>query len=136
MSKAIRLDPVIVLARVQDIEIANTVYELTCSTPRATRRVFVSDVTGKSRIKMEGFAKPCEIFQRLSPKAVVLPLHHSPPKALFAKFCNQSQELQTRRLGAPTTLPFRRQVVHLKSSSRRLEEQFEMVAGPRNQTSL
>jgi hypothetical protein len=58
----------IVQLQVQDIEIGNIVNlkddsfamsELICSTPRATRRVFqnVSDVTGNSRIKMEGVCK-------------------------------------------------------------------------------
>jgi len=64
MSKAYGLDFVIVLARVQDIEIGNTVNpkddsfaidQLICSTPRTTRRV--SEVTGYSRIKMEGVCK-------------------------------------------------------------------------------
>jgi hypothetical protein len=52
--EGIRLDFVIVLARVQDIEIGNTVNpkddifainELICSTPRATRRVFQTSQT-------------------------------------------------------------------------------------------
>jgi hypothetical protein len=34
----------------------------------------VSEVAGNSRIKMEGFAKPGERFQRPNPKAVVLPI--------------------------------------------------------------
>jgi hypothetical protein len=51
---SIRLDFVIVLARVQDIEMGNTVNpkddsfainELICSTPRATRRVFQTSQT-------------------------------------------------------------------------------------------
>jgi len=54
MSKAIRLDFVIVLARVRDIEIGYTVNpkddsfaidKLICSTPRATRKVFQTSQT-------------------------------------------------------------------------------------------
>jgi hypothetical protein len=57
-----------VLARVQGIEIGNTVNpkddsfainELICSTPRTNEKSFanVSEVTGNSRIKMEGDCK-------------------------------------------------------------------------------
>jgi hypothetical protein len=61
------LDFVIVLARVQGIEIGNTVNpkddsfainELIRSTPRTTKSFAnVSEVTGNSRIKMEGLCK-------------------------------------------------------------------------------
>ena len=69
--EGMRLDFVIVLARVQDIEIGNTVNpkddsfainELICSEGNEKSFPNVSDVTGNSRIKMEGVCKTrCEI---------------------------------------------------------------------------
>ena len=62
--EGIRLDFVIVLARVQDIEIGNTVDDsfaidqLICNTEDKEKGFAnVSEVTGYSRIKMEGVCK-------------------------------------------------------------------------------
>ena len=59
---------------------AGQVVGIVCSTPRTTRRVLQTsqkwpEIAGS---KCRGFAKLGERFQRPSPKAVVLPLHHSP----------------------------------------------------------
>jgi hypothetical protein len=80
------------------------------NTPRTTRRVLQTsqkwpEIAGSKR---RGFAKPGERFQRLSPKAVVLPLHHSP------RVLNNIRDLTgilrvLRRIGqdpAPSVAPF------------------------------
>jgi hypothetical protein len=72
---------------------------LLCSTPRTTRGVLQTsqkrpEIAGS---KGRGGAKLRERFRRPRPKAVVLPLHHSPPKWLilqhfFRKFSKIAKE--------------------------------------------